>query len=135
MHSATRRAFLKGIAAATTLATPAWGFAHHSGAMWDSAKTLTLSGSVKEFQWSNPHCWIQLLVPDAAGGGVQEWSIEMSSPIQMRQGGWKPGTLKAGDRIQVRVHPARDGSHAGNFVSAASADGRSLTADTRGNRS
>src|SRR5690242_8149941 len=68
--------------------------AHHSGAMWDSSKTVTLEGIVKEFQWSNPHCWIQLVVTQAgaAGSDGQEWSIEMAAPIQVRQGGWKPGT-------------------------------------------
>lgn len=102
--------------------------AHHSGSMWDSSKTVTLEGTVKEFQWSNPHCWIQLLVTQAsaAASDAQEWSIEMAAPIQVRQGGWKPGTVKAGDRIRVSIHPAHDGSHAGNFVSAVSTDGRPL---------
>ena len=102
--------------------------AHHSGALWDSSKTVTLEGTVKQFQWSNPHCWIQLLVPvdGAAGGAQDEWSIEMAAPVQVLQGGWKPGTLKAGDRIRVSVHPARDGSRAGNFISATGADGHSL---------
>ena len=96
--------------------------------MWDSAKTVTLEGIVKEFQWSNPHCWIQLRVTQAseAASDGQEWSIEMAAPIQVRQGGWKPGTLKAGDRIRVSFHPAHDGSRAGNFVSAVAADGRPL---------
>jgi hypothetical protein len=101
-------------------------FAHHSGSMWDSAKTVTLEGTVKEFQWSNPHCWIQLLVPATGAGEAQEWSIEMAAPIQVRQGGWKPGTLKVGDHIRVNLHPARDGSHSGNFVSAVGTDGRPL---------
>jgi hypothetical protein len=102
--------------------------AHHSGAMWDASKTITLSGTVKEFQWTNPHCWIQLMVPvpGANTGAVEEWSIEMASPIQVLQGGWKPGTLKVGDKIQVTVHPARDGHHAGNFISAVAADGTPL---------
>ena len=102
--------------------------AHHSGALWDSSRTVALEGTVKQFQWSNPHCWIQLLVPvaGAAGGAQVEWSIEMASPIQVLQGGWKPGTLKPGDRVRVSVHPARDGSRAANFISATGADGHSL---------
>lgn len=102
--------------------------AHHSGAIWDSSRTLTVSGTVREFQWTNPHCWIQLMVTaaDPPGGTAEEWSIEMASPIQVLQGGWKPGTLRAGDRIQVTVHPARDGRRAGNFVSAVAADGKAL---------
>jgi hypothetical protein len=118
------------ITAATSLALLCTAplYAHHSGAMWDTSKTMTVSGTVKEFQWTNPHCWIQLMVPvsDAADSPVEEWSIEMASPIQVLQGGWKPATLKAGDRIQVTLHPARDGRRAGNFVSAVAADGRSL---------
>jgi hypothetical protein len=102
--------------------------AHHSGSMWDSSKAVTVEGTVKQFQWNNPHCWIQLLVPvtGTPDGAPQEWSIEMAAPIQVLQGGWKPGTVKPGDRIQVSVHPARDGTHAGNFISAQGADGKPL---------
>ena len=102
--------------------------AHHSGAIWDASKTLTLEGFVKEYQWTNPHCWIQLVVPsvDHAAGTTEEWSIEMAAPIQLLQGGWKPGTLKAGDHIRVTVHPARDGHRAGNFMSAVGTDGQTL---------
>jgi len=115
-------------AAAAMLAATGICVAHHSGSMWDSSKTVTLEGIVKEFQWSNPHCWIQLLVTQtgAAASDAQEWSIEMAAPIQVRQGGWKPGTVKAGDRIRVNIHPAHDGSRAGNFISAVSTDGRPL---------
>ena len=104
--------------------------AHHSAALWDSTKTVMLHGTVKQFQWTNPHCFIQLLVPvEAASAGdqrEQEWSIEMASPFQVLSGGWKPGTLKAGDKIEVTVHPARDGTPAADFISAVSADGRAL---------
>ncbi len=63
---------------------------------------------------------------DQATGTTEEWSIEMAAPIQLLQGGWKPGTLKAGDHISVTVHPARDGHRAGNFMSAVGADGQTL---------
>lgn len=112
------------MAAIATLASlPSWS--HHSFAMWDSSKTLALAGVVKQFQWTNPHCWIQLDVP-ASNGAMQEWSIEMSTPYRALQGGWKPGTLKPGDRVKVTVHPARNGARAGNFVSAVGADGQPL---------
>jgi hypothetical protein len=101
--------------------------AHHSAAMFDSTKSVTLTGTVKEFQWTNPHCWIQLLVPAADDGSkTEEWSIEMASPVQVLQGGWKPRTLKPGDKITVVVHPTRDGTHGGNFVSALSAAGEPI---------
>jgi hypothetical protein len=96
--------------------------AHHSGAMFNSAVTTTLVGSVKEFQWTNPHCWIQLSV--AGEGGTEEWSIEMGAPLQLYQGGWRPSSLKPGDAIEVVVNPLHDTSvRGGLFISAKRADG------------
>jgi hypothetical protein len=102
--------------------------AHHSGAMFDTTKTVKLTGTVREFQWSSPHCWIQLLVPASTpGAGLPtEWSIEMASPLQVQMGGWKHGTLKPGDKIAVFIHPMRDGTAGGNFISATDEDGRAL---------
>jgi hypothetical protein len=106
------------------------GVAHHSGALWDQTKKVTLHGTVKQFQWTNPHCFIQLMIPVEATSTTssteQEWSIEMASPFQVLSGGWKPGTLRPGDRIEITIHPARDGSSAGNFVSAIGVDGKPL---------
>jgi hypothetical protein len=90
--------------------------AHHSGAMFDDAKSMTLFGTVKAFQWTNPHCWIQLAVPGEAG--TVEWSVEMGAPIELFRGGWRPGTLQAGDRIAVTIHPMRNGATGGLYVSA-----------------
>jgi hypothetical protein len=101
-------------------------FAHHSGAMFDDQQRLTLTGTVRQFQWTNPHCWIQVLVP--AQGSEIEWSVEMGAPVELFRGGWRPRTLKPGDKITVVIHPARDGSKGGLFVSAARADGQALTA-------
>lgn len=95
--------------------------AHHSAAMFDDQQSVTLTGTVKQFQWSNPHCWIQLLVSDKAG--PVEWSVEMGSPSQLYRGGWRPSILHAGDSIVVVVHPMRDGSKGGLFVSATHGDG------------
>ena len=113
------------IAASGTLLMAFPVIAHHSGSMFDTTKSVTLMGTVREFQWSNPHCWIQLLVSASVPGAdpTTEWSIEMASPIQVQMGGWKHGTLKPGDKITVVVHPMRDGTPGGNFISAAAADG------------
>jgi hypothetical protein len=106
--------------------------AHHSGGLWDQTKTLTLNGTVRQFQWTNPHCFIQLVVPQNETGTAsakdQEWSIEMASPYQVLTGGWRPATLKPGDKIKVTVHPARDGTPAGNFIAATGSDGHPLGA-------
>ncbi len=98
--------------------------AHHTGAMFDAQKSITLHGTVKLFQWTNPHCWIQLLVPSPAG--TAEWSIEMGSNGQLYRSGWRSSTLNAGQKIIVIIHPVRDGSAAGLFVSATGADGSVL---------
>jgi len=110
------------IAAAALVAAPLR--AHHSGAMFDYEKSVTLVGTVKQFQWTNPHCWIELSVPGEKG--TEDWSVEMGAPLQLYQGGWKPGTLKPGDEIKVVVRPTRDGTKAGLFVSATRADGTVL---------
>ena len=111
--------------AATGALWSAASVAHHSGAMFDYDKSVTLAGTVKQFQWTNPHCWIELSVPGEKG--AEDWSVEMGAPLQLYQGGWKPGTLKPGDEIKVVVRPTRDGTQkAGLFVSAARADGTVL---------
>ncbi|HEV2700777.1 MAG TPA: DUF6152 family protein [Steroidobacteraceae bacterium] len=98
--------------------------AHHSYAMFDITKTVTLQGTVKQYQWSNPHCYIQLLV--AAPSASAEWSIEMSSTGDVYRGGWRPGTFRPGDKVTVVVHPTRDGTNGGSFVSAVGSGGESL---------
>ena len=92
--------------------------------MFDPQKSITLHGTVRLFQWTNPHCWIQLLVPSPAG--ATEWSIEMGSNGNLYRNGWRSSTLNAGERITVIIHPVRDGTAAGQFVSATAADGSPL---------
>ncbi len=98
--------------------------AHHSFAMFDMRQSLTLKGTVKQFQWTNPHCFIQVLV--LAEGATKEWSVELHSPGDMYRHGWRPGTLKPGDTVTVVIHPDRDGTTGGLFVSAIGPDGKSL---------
>ena len=93
--------------------------AHHSFAMFDMTKEVTVSGTVKEFQWTSPHCWIQLLVTDPARpkAAPVEWGIEMDNPVGLSRHGWKRGSLKPGDTIVVVAQPLRDGSRGGQVVS------------------
>lgn len=99
--------------------------AHHSPAMFDRAKEITLTGSVEEFQWTSPHCWIQLLAPDPANpdGAPVEWGIEMDNPLGLSRHGWKPGSLKAGEQVTIVAHPLRDGTHGGEVVTVQRANG------------
>lgn len=116
---------LNTLLAGSTLLIAVVGSAHHSPAMFDRSKDITLTGSVKEFQWISPHCWIQLLVPDPANPDAApvEWGIEMDNPLGLSRHGWKPGSLKAGDHITVVAHPLRDGSHGGEVVTVQRANG------------
>jgi hypothetical protein len=106
------------LAAALLLAASA-ATAHHSAAMFDGSKEITLTGTVKEFQWTSPHCWIQLLVADTAHpeSPPVEWGIEMDNPVGLLRHGWKPGSVKPGDKIVVIGHPLRDGTHGAQVVS------------------
>jgi hypothetical protein len=96
--------------------------AHHSGAMYAADKVINLDGTVRLFQWTNPHSWVQV-VTTKDGGGTEEWSVELAGPGVLTHRGWKPTTLKPGDKVVVTIHPLRDGGRAGSFVSATLADG------------
>ena len=102
--------------------------AHHSFSMFDEKKETVLKGEVKEFQWSNPHTWIQLNVTDESGK-VVEWSIEGGSPNLVGRQGWKRNTFKPGDKVEITVHPMRDGQPGGSFMRAVLPDGRKLGGD------
>jgi Family of unknown function (DUF6152) len=110
------------IAAAVALQMALPAVAHHSVAMFDTQKQITLSGTVREFQFSNPHCFIQLMVP--GGNDVVEWNIEMASPAHLIRSGWNRTTVKVGDKLNVIINPARAGGNGGLFVSATRDDGR-----------
>ena len=97
--------------------------AHHSGAMFDQAKTVTLAGSIKEYQFTNPHAWIEVMVPDAKGKPVQ-WSIEGEAPLLMARIGLKPKALQPGQKVVLKAHPLRDGRPGGSFVNLTLEDGR-----------
>ncbi len=101
-------------------------FAHHSRAMFDVDKQITLIGTVKEFQWTNPHCWIQVLVPDPndSQAAPVEWGVEMGAPVELMRKGWKPGSLNPGDRVSIVINPLRDGQHGGLVVSVTGPDGK-----------
>ena len=98
--------------------------AHHSPVMFDQSKTIELSGTVRQFQWTNPHCYIQLLVD--ADGRQTDWSLEMGAPVYLFNRGWRPSTLKAGDRIKVTANPLRSGANGGLVLSAERPDGTKI---------
>jgi hypothetical protein len=99
--------------------------AHHSFAMFDRDKEVTIVGTVKEFQWTNPHSWIQVNVPNKAGKMV-EWSIEGGSPNIMVRQGWKRDIMKPGDKVTVVLNPMKDGSPGGSLVRVTMPSGLTL---------
>ena len=114
---------LLGLSGAATLLAPG-AEAHHSAAMFDKSKTMTLSGTVKELEWTSPHCWIQLMTSGDAGPA--EWSIEMGAPFELVRSGWRPSSLKPGDKVTVVINPTRSGTKGGLFVSAMDGAGRPI---------
>jgi hypothetical protein len=126
-RTALQAAMVLVLAAMGGAASPA--FAHHSFAMYEPTKTLTLNGTVKTFQWTNPHVVIWILVKPDGGGDVQEWSIETTSPGVLTRGGWTRQSVKPGDRVSVTFSPLRDGSHGGGLNSVTLLDtGQKLVA-------
>lgn len=112
--------------AALALLTAAAAQAHHSAAMFDLKQTETVKGAVKVYQWTNPHGFIYVDVPDADGNPV-EYSIELTSPNLLARRGWRPSSLKVGDRVTVVFNPFRDGTKGGRVVSVTTPDGKVLT--------
>jgi hypothetical protein len=104
--------------------------AHHSFAMFDRTHEMVLEGTVREFQWTNPHSWIELDVRNEKGG-IDVYNVEMNSPNNLTRQGWKSTSLKAGDKVTVTLNPTRDGTKGGLFVSVLLADGRILGDPTR----
>jgi hypothetical protein len=94
-------------------------FAHHSFAMYDSTKLVTIDGSVTNFQWTNPHVLLWVTGTSAAGEDPTLWTVELpTSPGNLGRMGWTKHSLKGGDHITVELNPLRDGKHGGSFKKA-----------------
>jgi hypothetical protein len=116
------------MALAALLALPV--LAHHSFAMFDQSKQVTLVGTVKEFQWTNPHAFIH--IEATVEGSTDVWDIELNSPNNLKRQGWKSTSLKAGDKVTVVANPLRDLSHKGGlFIAVTLPDGSVLGDATR----
>ena len=106
-----------------SIASSVW--AHHSMTGFDRTKTITLTGTVKEFKWANPHSWIDLQVPNDKGG-VDDWNLEMTAPGILARGGWKSTMLKPGDKVTIQAHPLVSGEIGGQFVSVTLPNGTTM---------
>jgi len=123
MRQATQRIALlvSLLAGATSLAV-----AHHSFAAFDITTEKTVTGTVKRFNYTNPHTWIWLDVANDQGG-VDTWGFEGMSPNYLARRGWTRNTLKPGDKLTITFRPLRDGENGGMFLSAKRPSGEVLT--------
>lgn len=105
--------------------------AHHSFAMFDQAKQVSLKGTVTDFQWTNPHAFIHVEIT-TDGGAKETWDIELNSPNNLKRQGWSSGSVKVGDKVTLVANPLRDLSHKGGlFVAVTLPDGSILGDATR----
>jgi hypothetical protein len=89
-------------------------YAHHSFALFDRSKLITLTGTVREWTWANPHTWLKVVVRKADGTD-EEWALVGSSPNMMIRWGWNAADIKVGDKVMVDIHRARDGRPIGEL--------------------
>jgi hypothetical protein len=113
-----------GVAAAAVIAAGS-ASAHHSTAMFDMGKNVVLTGTIKEFQWTNPHTFIYIEVPTGTGGS-EVYGIEGMSPNYLARTGWDKHTLSTGDKVELVIHPLKDGRKGGFDVSVKTSDGKLL---------
>lgn len=117
------------IVSLTALALAAYAVpaaAHHSFAMFDRDKTVTLEGTVKEFEWTNPHSWLRFTVKDEKSGNAAVWAVELSSPSRLITMGMHADSVKPGDAVSVTFHPMKDGSRGGQFIQAVLPGGKEV---------
>ena len=98
-------------------------FAHHSFAMFDQSKQVTVAGKVTEVQWTNPHVWV-FVEGAPAGGKKGRWGVEFTSKVHLARRNFDPDMIKAGDNIEITVNPYRDGQPGGRFVAVKLASGQ-----------
>ena len=118
-----------GALSLATIAVAVFGVpasAHHSFAMFDATKEVTMSGTVKEFEWTNPHSWLRVTVNDAKTGKPVLWALELSSPARLTTMGMHADTVKAGDVVSVTFHPMKDGTRGGQFMAAKLPNGKNI---------
>jgi uncharacterized protein DUF6152 len=100
--------------------------AHHSFAMFDFQASKSVTGTVEQFDWTNPHTFIWLQVPEGANGANVRYGFEGMSPNYLGRRGWTKATLKPGDKVTVTFHPLKDGSKGGTYQKVMLSDGKEL---------
>ena len=115
------------VLATFVVVTPAPFMAHHGSASFDTAKKVTLKGTVTEWIWANPHCFLRIDAMDDTGG-IRNWALETQNPIAMTQRGWSRQAFKVGDHVTVVLEAVKSGAPIGRIVRITLPDGSSLDA-------
>lgn len=115
MSKLPRAASAAGLAAASVLAASG-AFAHHSAAMFNLSQKVVLNGTIRRFDWQNPHTWI-VFEASNGHGGVEQYGIEGMSPNYLVRHGWNLHTLNAGDKVELTIYPLKDGDRGGLDIS------------------
>ena len=100
--------------------------AHHSFAAFDVTTQKTVTGTVKQVDWTNPHIWLWIDVPNDKGG-ADTYGFEGMSPNFLARRGWTRTTLKTGDKITINYRPMKDGKNGGMFMTGQMTNGKSLS--------
>lgn len=125
MKTTLKLALLAAAMSVGLIVTPGSAAAHHGFAVFDTTARKTITGTVKSFEWTNPHTWVWLDVPNDKGG-VDTWGFEGMSPNFLGRRGWTRNTLKPGDQITVTYFGLKDGSKGGSFLSGKRPNGEEL---------
>jgi Family of unknown function (DUF6152) len=117
------------IAALALMTIACWAplWAHHSMAGFDRKTTTKLTGTVKTFNWQNPHCYIEVEVPGKDGAAPVIWNVEMTAPGYLARAGWKKTSVKPGDKVTVAGNALITGEPGMLFISVTLPDGTTLT--------
>ena len=113
------------LALGLALQVPAAGWAHHSFAMFDKSKVVSVQGNVSKVEWANPHVFLFVQGKDASGKSA-EYAIECASVNDLTHHGWKMGMVKVGVRVTVEIYPLRDGKPGGLLDAVTLANGTKI---------
>jgi hypothetical protein len=100
-------------------------FAHHGAASFDTSKEVTLKGTVTEYIWANPHCFLKFDAKDDTGG-VRNWAVEVGNPTDMTSRGWSRSSFRTGDQVTVSLQAVKTGAPIGRLVKVILPDGSTL---------
>jgi len=119
-------AWIAGVAMAAVASA---AYAHHTHAHYESEANTIVEGTVKDFEWVNPHSWLTLTVVDEQTGEASDWLLEARAPASLTRNGWSAESLKPGDVVAATIRPLKAGGTGGLLRSVELADGTVLLDD------